>query len=238
MNPSNPNGPVVAIVVAAGSGSRLGTDIPKALREVRGVPLVLSSVRRLAEGGVDVALVVVPAGQEAAFEGVLDAAPIPCGLVAGGDERQHSVANGLGLIEWHGGLEDAEVVLVHDAARAFVPPEVVRRVIDAVRAGADAVVPVVAVVDTIRELTDEGSTVVDRTALRAVQTPQGFKRDVLALAHERLAENQTSVTDDAAAVEYLGLDVVLVEGAREAFKVTEPFDLAIAEALAAAQDRP
>ena len=223
--------PVVAIVVAAGSGSRLGGDVPKALREVGGVPLVVRSVTQLAAGGVDAAVVVVADGTQGAFEAALADAPIPCGIVPGGAERQHSVANGISLITLHGSLEDAEVVLVHDAARAFVPAEVVARVIDAVRQGADAVVPVVPVVDTIRELVDEASVVIDRSALRAVQTPQGFKRAVLAEAHDALAESGQVVTDDAAAAEYLGHEVTLVEGSREAFKVTEPFDLVIAETL-------
>ncbi|WP_232550029.1 2-C-methyl-D-erythritol 4-phosphate cytidylyltransferase [Propioniciclava soli] len=226
--------PVVAIVVAAGSGSRLGGEHPKALREVAGVPLVARSVHQLAAGGVGVCIVVVAAGTEDAFEAALGDAPVPCAIVAGGAERQHSVANGLALLDLHGGLAGAEVVLVHDAARAFVPPDVVVRVIAAVRAGADAVVPALPVADTIREVTDDGpSALVDRSSLRAVQTPQGFARAVLLDAHEALEESGTLVTDDAAAAEYLGHEVTLVAGAREAFKVTDPFDLVIAEALVA-----
>lgn len=231
---SRTDAPVVAIVVAAGPGSRLGGDIPKALRAVAGVPLVTRSVRQLAAGGVDFCLAVVAEGTEAAFEAALTDAPIPCAIVVGGVERQHSVANGVALVARHATLADADVVLVHDAARAFVPPEVVRRVIVAVRAGADAVVPVVGVVDTIREVTDDGPpALVDRAALRAVQTPQGFPHEVLRQAHDALAESGTIVTDDAAAAEYLGHEVTLVEGAREAFKVTDPFDLVVAESLVA-----
>lgn len=230
--------PVVAVVVAAGSGSRLGGEVPKALREVGGVPLVARSVAQLAAGGVDAAVVVVADGTQAAFEAALAEAPIPCGIVAGGAERQHSVANGISLITLHGSLEDAEVVLVHDAARAFVPPAVVARVIEAVRAGADAAVPVVPVVDSVREIVDEASVVIDRASLRAVQTPQGFRRTVLAEAHDALAESGQVVTDDAAAAEYLGHEVTLVEGSRDAFKVTEPFDLVVAEALVARGQLP
>lgn len=225
--------PVVAIVVAAGSGSRLGGPIPKALRDVGGVPLVARSVAQLAAGGVGAAVVVVADGTQPDFEAALADAPIPCGIIPGGAERQDSVANGIALIALHGALEDAEIVLVHDAARAFVPAEVVARVIAAVRAGADAAVPVVPVVDSVREVGDDGSAVVDRSRLRAVQTPQGFRRAVLAAAHDALATSGRVVTDDAAAAELLGHAVTLVEGSRDAFKVTEPFDLAVAEALVA-----
>lgn len=113
--------PVVAVVVAAGSGSRLGGEVPKALRGWGRAPRgpLGGPARR---GRVDAAVVVVADGTQAAFEAALAEAPIPCGIVAGGAERQHSVANGISLITLHGSLEDAEVVLVHDAARAFVPP--------------------------------------------------------------------------------------------------------------------
>lgn len=233
--------PAVAIVVAAGSGSRLGAGVPKALVEVAGVPLVARSVAQLAAGGVVAAVVVVLADERAAFEVVLAEAPIPVVIAEGGAERQDSVAHGLAALDLAAldlaALDAAsagdQVVLVHDAARAFVPPDAVVRVIEAVRAGADAVVPVIPVSDSIREVHEAGSTVVDRARLRAVQTPQGFRRAVLSEAHAALAETGTIVTDDAAAAEYLGCDVTLVEGSRHAFKVTEPFDLLVAEAYAA-----
>ncbi len=231
---NNNPGPVVAIVVAAGSGSRLGASVPKALVEVAGVPLLARAVSQLAAGGVAEAVVVVPAAEREAFADILVDAPIPVTWVDGGAERQHSVANGVAALpEPTHPDADAQDVLVHDAARAFVPAEVVTRVIDAVRSGADAVVPVVPVSDSIRELVEEGSTVVDRARLRAVQTPQGFRRSVLEEAHEALAEMETLVTDDAAAAEFIGCTVTLVEGSPDAFKVTEPLDLVLAEALVA-----
>ena len=122
-------------------------------------------------------------------------------------------------------------VLVHDAARAGVPPEVVARVIAALEAGAVGCVPVVPVVDTIRRVSEDGSTLVDRRPLRAVQTPQGFDRELLHRAHKEVRARGLSVTDDAAAIEVLGERVSLVEGSPEAFKVTEPLDLAFAEAV-------
>lgn len=223
--------PVVAIVVAAGSGSRLGASVPKALVEVGGVPLLLRSLARLAAGGAQHAVVVVPPDAADAFAAVLERAPLPVTTVAGGAERQDSVAAGLAALQQMLGEQEV-VVLIHDAARAFVPAEVVARVADAVRAGADAVIPTVPVTDSVREVDDDGSHVIDRARLRSVQTPQGFLRSVIEAAHAELAETGTPVTDDAAAAEYLGHTITLVEGDRRAFKVTEPLDLVLAEALA------
>lgn len=224
--------PVVAIVVAAGSGSRLGGCTPKALRELAGRPLVGHSLRALAAGGVDRAIVVVAPGLLAEFETVIADSPIPAGCVAGGSERPDSVRAGLAAIAGDPELDRARYVLVHDAARALVPAEVVARVITALAEGAVGCVPVVPVVDTVRQVTANGSVVIDRTGLRAVQTPQGFVRETLERGHRLAQERGLQVTDDAAVVEALGEEIVLVEGSREALKVTEPLDLVIAEAIA------
>lgn len=229
---STPTEPVVAIVVAAGSGVRLGAGTPKALREIAGVPLIARSVARLAEGGCTDAVVVIAPELEPQFTAALADAPIGVRFVAGGEKRQDSVRHGLEAIEADPALAASAVVLIHDAARAFVPPEVVRRVIDAVRSGSVAVIPVIAVVDTIRQLNQVGSAVVDRSELRAVQTPQGFDRQTIVDAHRLVAEHGVDVTDDAAACEFAGATVDLVEGSRESLKVTEPLDLVLAEALA------
>lgn len=228
--------PVVALVVAAGAGSRLGGPVPKALVPVGGVPLVLRSVRQLAAGGVDAAFVVIAPALADDFGRVLVDAPIPCRLVPGGAERQDSVANGLAALDAAPEFAAAQVVLVHDAARAFVPAQVVAGVVDAVRSGAAAAVPVVPVVDSMRACDEAGSTVVDRSRLRTVQTPQGFGRAVLREAHLGLAASGAGVTDDATAAERAGYRVVLTTGSREAFKVTDPFDVLVAEALAARED--
>ncbi len=226
------DGPVAAIVVAAGSGSRLGASVPKALVPVAGVPLVAHAVSRLLAGGCDHVVVVVPPGMVPQFHAVLaPTCPVPLVLVEGGAERQDSVAHGLAALDTEP-LAGASVVLVHDAARAFVPPEVVRSVVDAVRGGAVAAIPVVPVVDSLRQVDASGSAVVDRAPLRAVQTPQGFEPDVLRAAHAAVAASGVTVTDDAAACELLGHRVALVPGSRDALKVTEPLDLVVAEAIA------
>lgn len=230
-----PREPVVAVVVAAGSGTRLGGLVPKALRLVAGRSLVARSVAQLAAGGCTAAVVVVSAGTEDDFAAALADAPVPCTLVLGGAERQDSVRHGLDAIGAASELAGCRVVLVHDAARALVPAAVVAGVIEAVRGGSPAVVPVVPVIDTIRALDAAGSSVVDRSALRAVQTPQGFDRATLAEAHARIAADGVPVTDDAAACEHAGHRVTLVAGSRRSLKITEPLDLVLAEALAAGE---
>lgn len=215
-----------AVVAAAGRGERLGMDRPKALHEVAGVPLLVHAVRALrASGVVDLVAVASPPGHVEETAALLRAgADEPCLVVEGASDRQGSVSRALDALP-----PDVDVVLVHDAARAFTPPEVVARVETAVRAGAAAVIPVVAVTDTIKEVrADVVSGTIDRRALRAVQTPQGFRRDVLVRAHR---EGPTGVTDDAGLVEALGLPVHVVAGSAEAFKVTSPLDLLIAEAV-------
>lgn len=219
--------PVVAIVVAAGSGVRLGGEVPKAVRELAGRPLVRWSVDALAAGGVTHAVVVVADGLQDMFADALCGTSIPFTVVVGGATRQESVSRGIAA------LPDCEVVLVHDAARPLVPAEVVRAVVAAVRSGASAVIPVVPVSDTIRQVSATGSVVVDRSGLRAVQTPQGFAREALVAAHAAAAGGE--YTDDAAVCEALGYDVVLVPGSREALKITEPLDLVVAEAILGAR---
>jgi 2-C-methyl-D-erythritol 4-phosphate cytidylyltransferase len=223
--------PVVAIVVAAGSGSRLGGDTPKALRQLAGRPLAAHSLGALASGGVDRAVLVVAEGMLGAFEAVAADAPVPTVCVVGGAERQDSVQRGLDAIAGDPVLAQSRFVLVHDAARALVPPEVVARVIAALRAGAVGCIPVVPVVDTVRRVEDGGSRVVDRSQLVGVQTPQGFVREVLVWGHRKVREGGLAVTDDAAAIETLGERVTLVTGSREALKVTEPLDLILADAI-------
>ena len=188
------------------------------------MPLLVHAVRRLREcASVGPVVVAAPAAWVSAFEGLL--AGCDAVVVPGGAERQDSVLAALAALPPEVGL-----VLVHDAARAFVPAVVVERVIRALRDGAAAVVPVVAVADTVKRVDVNGSvlTTVPREDLRSAQTPQGFRRTVLEAAH---ASAPRGLTDDAAMVESAGIEVHTVEGSPEAFKVTTPFDLRIARAL-------
>ncbi|MDR0435470.1 MAG: 2-C-methyl-D-erythritol 4-phosphate cytidylyltransferase [Propionibacteriaceae bacterium] len=217
---------IAAITVAAGSGVRLRAGVPKALVRVGGRPLVLWAVQALAMGGVTEVVVAAPTEHIADFEAILAAAPVPCQVVAGGATRGASVANALTAL--NATPHPPTVVLVHDAARPLVPPEVVARVIAAVQDGASVVVPVIPVVDTVRQLTPAGSAVVDRSSLRAVQTPQGFRREVLTRAY---AAASAEATDDAMLAERLGYAVKLVEGSPSSMKVTSPHDLVMIAAM-------
>lgn len=222
---------VTGIIVAAGSGTRLGKSSvggggPKALRLLAGHPLVRWSARRLVEGGVNRLIVVCLAEHAARFEGCLRDLGVELTFCEGGETRQESVLSGLGHLG-----DDCDVVLVHDAARPLVPPNVVERVRDAVLAGNPVVIPVIPVTDTIRRLTDDSSVVVDRSDLRAVQTPQGFDPKVLIEAHRK--NLGAALTDDAGVCEVEGYRATLVDGDQLAMKITHPLDFAIAEALAA-----
>jgi 2-C-methyl-D-erythritol 4-phosphate cytidylyltransferase len=206
--------------VAAGSGSRLGAGVPKAFVELDGASLLDHALERVRLSGVvDEIVVVVPPGFGAAVPGVH--------VVPGGATRQASVRAGVAQMPG-----DVDVVLVHDAARCLAPPGLIASVAAAVRAGHDAVVPGLPVADTIRSL--DGA-LVDRSRLRAVQTPQGFARAVLERAHDDAADLAVdparSATDDATLVERVGGAVHVVPGHPEAFKVTTPLDLLLAAAV-------
>lgn len=214
---------VGAVVPAAGAGTRLGPGLPKALRLLAGEPLLVHAVRRLrACPSVGPVVVACPPGGSTEFAALLSGFDVT--VVEGGAERQDSVAAGLAA------LPDVTFVLVHDAARALVPVSVVEAVVTALLAGASAVVPVVPVADTVKRVDVSGAVLatVPREDLRSAQTPQGFRREVLVAAH---AGTTGSLTDDAGLVEAAGVTVQTVPGAAEAFKVTTPFDLLVAEAL-------
>jgi 2-C-methyl-D-erythritol 4-phosphate cytidylyltransferase len=217
-------GDVAVLVPAAGLGVRLGPGGPKALRLLGGEPLLVHAVRRVASAGAECIVVAAPPGEVEAVRRLLD--PVaPAVVVPGGQTRQESVSLALAAVP-----DRFEIILVHDAARAMAPPSLAIAVAEAVRAGHGAVIPVLPVVDTIKEVTASGQVVgtVDRGVLRAVQTPQGFRRTVLAAAHAGAVDQHT---DDAGMVEKLGVPVFCVPGDEAAMKITRPVDLLIAEAL-------
>ncbi|BCJ43240.1 2-C-methyl-D-erythritol 4-phosphate cytidylyltransferase [Actinoplanes ianthinogenes] len=226
----NARGDVAVVVPAAGAGVRLGPGAPKALRLLDGEPLLVHTVRRLAAApSVRMIVVAAPPADVDAVHSLL--APVaPVTVVPGGAERQESVAAALAVVP-----DEVAIVLVHDAARCLTPPSVVERVAAAVRAGADAVIPVLPVVDTIKEVAADDTVLgtVDRSVLRAVQTPQGFRASVLRAAHRAAADLHT---DDAGAVEKLGRPVLCVPGSDLALKITRPIDLALATHLLALPD--
>ena len=217
------------IVPAAGRGERLGPGAPKALRTLAGQPILLHAVRNLATArGLDLIVVAVPEESCEEARALLQGIDIPITIVSGGETRQDSVARALLALP-----PEVDVVLVHDAARPLVPSDVVDLVVGAVRAGAQAVIPTLGVVDTVKEVDADGvvRATLDRARLQAVQTPQGFARDVLQRAHA--ASDGGDATDDAGMVERMGVIVQTVPGHEEAFKITRPLDLVLAEAILA-----
>ncbi|MBB0243233.1 2-C-methyl-D-erythritol 4-phosphate cytidylyltransferase [Streptomyces alkaliphilus] len=253
-------GRTAVVIPAAGRGVRLGPGTPKALRPLGGVPMLVHAVRAMARStSVGPIVVVAPADDVPGVRSLLDGHPLPdrvtLRVVPGGGTRQESVRLGLAAI----GDPDVDVVLVHDAARPLVPVDTVETVVAAVRAGAPAVVPALPVTDTVKQVAPPAAPAADgvdtvggtapaaepvvatpaRALLRAVQTPQGFDRSVLVAAHEAgsaatdEANGGEGATDCAALVERRGVPVVLVRGHEEAFKVTRPLDLLLAEAVLA-----
>ncbi|MGH4024388.1 MAG: 2-C-methyl-D-erythritol 4-phosphate cytidylyltransferase [Pseudonocardiaceae bacterium] len=217
---------VVALVPAAGQGVRLGAGTAKAFVSLRGRSLLWHAVQALLDsGGVDRVVVAVGDEYRQRAQAALRDAWQRVDFVVGGEQRSDSVRHALDAVP------DAEAVLVHDAARCLTPVSVIRTVVEAVLAGHRAVVPVMPVIDTIKQVDPEGQVVstVDRSTLRVVQTPQGFAADLLRRAHRQPG---APVTDDAGLVELLGEPVTTVPGHPHAFKITTPFDLQVAESLA------
>ncbi len=216
---------VWAIVAAAGAGNRFGGAKQfSPLGDRRVLDWTVQGAARWCEGVV----VVLPPADEHAWRPPesLDDCCGPVVVVAGGVLRSDSVRCGLSRIP-----DDAEIVLVHDGARPLAGDGVYERVIEAVRAGADAAVPVIGVTDTIRWR--DGGTV-DRSRLAAVQTPQAFRADVLRAAHSAGAD----ATDDAALAEAAGATVATVDGDSRNLKITEAHDLVTAEALLRTDQMP
>ncbi|QJU52514.1 2-C-methyl-D-erythritol 4-phosphate cytidylyltransferase [Herbiconiux sp. KACC 21604] len=221
---------VAVIVVAAGSGTRLGRAEPKAFVPISGRTVLersLDAVVALASSGEPVELVVVVpvALVSEAMERVSASAPgLTVSVVAGGETRQRSVAAGLAALG-----DGVDIVLVHDAARAFTPASVFERVIAEVRATGHGAIPGLPVTDTVKQVDDGrvGATV-DRSRLTAVQTPQGFPRAQLVEAYALAAAD---MTDDAALVREAGHPVAVVPGDARSFKITTPDDLDRADDL-------
>ena len=204
------------VVVAAGNGLRFGSD--KQSADLGGVSVLERSVATASEVS-DGVVVVVADGRVDEVRQIVGAQAV-VEVVSGGSTRSESVRAGLALVP-----EAVEVVLVHDGARPLASLAVYERVVAAVRAGADAVVPAVAVSDTLRSTS--GS--LDREGVMAVQTPQGFSAAVIRAAHAAGGD----ATDDATMVEANGGTVVVVDGEADNIKITRPVDLEVARRLSA-----
>ena len=216
-----------AIVVAGGDGARLGADQPKAFVRLGGRPLLAHSIDLLEDHpAVDRIVLVVPAEWEE--PATLLADELVAGKVAaavpGGETRALSVAAGLDAVG-----DDAETILVHDAARPFASAELIDRLLEALATHAGAV-PAVPVTDTVKRVSDgRVAETLDRSELRAVQTPQAFRAEALRRAYAAPAAALRDATDCASLVEAAGLDVAVVPGEGGNMKITSPEDLARAE---------
>ena len=224
---------VAIIIVAAGSGTRLGATEPKAFVEVAGRTILERSLRSALSVAEPMQVIIVaPAERVDQAESIVaeaaGAASAAVSVVVGGDTRQQSVAAGLAVLQ-----PGIEIVLVHDSARSLTPPALFEAVIGAVRSSGAGVIPGLPVADTIKQVDWMGAVerTVDRAPLVAVQTPQGFPRAALVDAYSSANDD---FTDDAALVAAAGLAVSVIDGDPLAFKITTPWDLARAESLVTA----
>jgi 2-C-methyl-D-erythritol 4-phosphate cytidylyltransferase len=225
---------VGVVIVAAGRGTRVGGDELKQFRWVAGRPMLLHSVQSfMARPDVGLVVVVLPKSHASDPPPWLFQCDIDRLLVSvGGRERSESVANGLEDMS-----DEIGTVLVHDAARPLVPDDMIERVVAGARAG-HAVVPALPVVDTLKEVADDGTVqrTVDRAKLWRVQTPQGFPRELIMRAHAEARRAGRTFTDDAGLCEWLGIPVHVVRGSERALKITDEADFARAEALSILQE--
>lgn len=219
---------IACLVVAAGRGLRAGNGIPKQYRPIAGIAMLKRTLQALA--GVDrfdVVLPVIGQGDVPDFESLVGPIAGVLPPAFGGSTRQDSVRNGLEALASAG---PPDLILVHDGARPFVSASLVERVVAALESGADAVIPVLPVTDTVKRIDVDGQTIretVDRSLLRRVQTPQGFRFDALLDAHRSAAGAE--LTDDAAVMEQRGIAITAVDGDVANTKITTPEDFQEAE---------
>ena len=215
------------IIVAGGKGLRMGSDIPKQFLPIAGKPVLMRTLERFRAYSSTLQIVLVlPEAQQDYWKQLCKQYDfkVDYQLANGGQTRFHSVQNGLALVP-----DDAEgVVGVHDGVRPFPNIDVIRNCYDTARS-AKAVIPVIPVVETVRQLKSEGSITVPRDQYRLVQTPQAFDIQLLKAANRQPYND--GFTDDASVVESYGHAITLVEGNRENIKITTPYDIIVAEAL-------
>jgi 2-C-methyl-D-erythritol 4-phosphate cytidylyltransferase len=221
----------VAIVVAAGKGTRLGGDRPKQFLELDGIPVIIRTLRQFERcREIDEVVTVLPAEETAGFQSLAQQFGLRkvSRVIAGGETRAQSVQRGLASIH------EAEIVAVHDGVRPLVTPEEIDQVVAAARASGAAIL-VAPVADTIKEI-KEGRIVdtLPRNKLRRALTPQCFRFDLLKRAYDQLTEIEgegVEVTDDCLLMERLGVEIVAVEGSARNIKITREEDLVLGEAI-------
>ena len=213
-----------AIIVAGGTGSRMGGVLPKQFQLLKGKPVLWYTLKAFTDAYEDVQIILVlpenflEKGEQIAKEFSLHRIRI----TAGGETRFHSVKNGLRLVDAHA------IVFVHDAVRCLVTPQLIRRCAEAVLEN-DNAIPSIAAIDTVRIETVSGNEMVDRSRVRFIQTPQTFFSNVIKEAFEQPYD--ATFTDEASVVEKMGVKINLIEGEATNIKITKPLDLLIAERI-------
>ena len=213
-----------AIIVAGGTGSRMGGDVPKQFLPLKGKPVLWYTLKAFTDAYDDVQIILVlpenflEKGQQLVKEFPLHRIRI----TTGGETRFYSVKNGLRLVDTH------SLVFVHDGVRCLVSPELIRRCAE-VALEKDNAIPAIASTDTVRIETENGNEMIDRKKVRLIQTPQTFFSNVIKEAYEQ--PYNESFTDEASVVEKLGVKINLVEGEVNNIKITTPMDMMIAEKI-------
>lgn len=218
-----------AIILGGGSGRRMGSGRNKIFLPLRGIPAIVRAIAPFTGFCAGAAVVAAP-GEVEEMKAVLaryGMSRFVSAVVPGGSERQHSVWNGLQAL-----APEADVVLIHDGARALVSEQVIRSALLSVAEHGSGVAAI-PVVDTIKRACGDGlvQETPDRSSLYAIQTPQAFRRELIVQAHEQAQRDGFLGTDDASLLEHAGLPVYLSPGDRENLKLTTPMDLALAELL-------
>lgn len=214
-----------AVIVAGGSGKRMGAEMPKQYLELAGKPLLMRTLERFKAFDESIELITVLPENQLRFWADLQnkySFNIPHTLVKGGRARFFSVRNGLKFVDVPG------LVAIHDGVRPFVSIETIKRCFDIAGKTGNAI-PVIPPIDALRTISDKGSTPINRLLVRQVQTPQVFNAALIKKAY--LQEYRTEFTDDATVLENTGVKINLVEGNRENIKITTPEDLIISNAL-------
>lgn len=214
-----------AVLVAGGSGTRMGSTVPKQLLMLAGKPVLLHSIEKFLSAfyDIEIILVVHPLFIEQ-VKTLIESLPASPGIsiIPGGETRFHSVKNGLKLVK-----EDA-VVFVHDAVRCLVSESLIHCCYEQALTKGSAI-PAISITDSVRMIDGNTTKIIDRNLLKAIQTPQTFRSEIILPAFEQ--EYKNAFTDEATVVESSGHEIFLIEGEKENIKITVPSDLIIAEHL-------
>ena len=221
---------VGVIIVAGGSGRRMGSSLPKQFMLLSNEPILARSINRIHEALPKAEIVVVlPEAHVAMWQNLAARFDVAAHKIAlGGSERFHSVKNGIAALS-----DEVSIIAVHDGVRPLASKKlIIKLILEAEKY--DAVIPAIAPPDSYRIVEDNASRIIDRSTLRIIQTPQVFNADALRKAYEQ--EFSPAFTDDASVAEAAGYAITLCEGERENIKITTPADIIIAEAIINSED--